>query len=102
MRSMMGMVFGFALPKFSMTPSTVVRMTSKSAGNSDATSAENLSLSPNFNSVNETASFSLMMGTTPRREQRDEGIAGVEMALMMFEIVVREQHLSDDQVECAE
>ena len=30
------MVFGFALLKFSMTPSTVVRMTSKSAGNSDA------------------------------------------------------------------
>ena len=62
---MTGMVRGFALPKFSSTPSTVVRMTSKSAGSSEATSAESLSLSPNFNSVKETTSFSLMIGTTP-------------------------------------
>ena len=55
-----------AFPKFSITPSTVVRITSKSAGNSDATSAESLSLSPNLISVNDTASFSLMIGTTPR------------------------------------
>ena len=64
--SMTEMVLGLALPKFSMTPSTVVRITSKSAGRSDATSADSLSLSPNFNSVLETASFSLMTGTTPR------------------------------------
>ena len=63
---MSGIVFGFALPKFSMTPSTVVRITSKSAGSSAATSAESLSLSPNLISVNDTASFSLMTGTTPR------------------------------------
>ena len=59
-------VFGLALPKFSMTPSTVVKMTSKSAGSNDATSADKVSLSPNLISVNDTASFSLMMGTTPR------------------------------------
>ena len=65
MCSMVGIVLGLALPKFSSTPSTVVSTISKSAGNSDATSAESLSLSPNFNSVKETTSFSLMMGTTP-------------------------------------
>ena len=30
-------------------------------------------------------------------EQRDERVAGVEMALVMFEVVVREQHLRDVQ-----
>ena len=60
------MVLGLAFPKFSMTPSTVVSITSKSAGNRQATRAESRSLSPNFSSVNETASFSLMIGTTPR------------------------------------
>ena len=30
-------------------------------------------------------------------EQRDEGVAGVEMALVMFEVVVRQQHLRDVQ-----
>ena len=62
---MTGIVRGLALPKFSSTPSTVVRMSSKSAGSSEATSAESLSLSPNFSSVKETTSFSLMIGTTP-------------------------------------
>ncbi len=95
--SMTEMVLGLALPKFSMTPSTVVRMTSKSAGNSDATSADNLSLSPNLISVNETASFSLMIGHDAAAEQRDERVAGVEMAFVMFEVVVREQHLRDVQ-----
>ena len=80
-----------------MTPSTVVRMTSKSAGNSDATSADSLSLSPNLISVNDTASFSLMIGHDAAAEQRDERVARVEMALVMFEVVVREQHLRDVQ-----
>src|SRR5205814_4184148 len=51
-------VVGLAFPKFSITPSTVVRTTSKSAGNRQATSAESWSLSPNFNSVKDTASRS--------------------------------------------
>ena len=65
MRSMTESRRASSVPKFSTTPSTVVRMTSRSAGSSAATSAESLSLSPNFSSVTETASFSLMMGITP-------------------------------------
>ena len=61
------MVLGLALPKFSMKPSTVVKITSASAGSRQATSAESWSLSPNLISVKEMASFSLMMGMTPWR-----------------------------------
>ena len=46
-----GIVLGFFLPKFFTRPSTVVRMTSRSAGSRQATSAASQSLSPNFSSV---------------------------------------------------
>ena len=36
------MVFGFGLPKFSMKPSTVVKITSASAGSRQATRADKL------------------------------------------------------------
>ena len=66
MRSTLGMTRGFGPPNPSMTPSTVVSTTRRSAGSRQVTSADNRSLSPNFNSVVETVSFSLIIGITPR------------------------------------
>jgi hypothetical protein len=96
------MVLGLALPKFSMKPSTVVKITSASAGSRQATRAESWSLSPNFNSVNEMASFSLMIGDDAVAEERDQSGAGVEVALVMLQVVVGEEHLGDAQAGVAE
>jgi hypothetical protein len=57
--------FAVRFPKSFTKPSAVVKITNKSAGNKHDTNAPNRSLSPNFSSVTETASFSLIIGTTP-------------------------------------
>src|SRR6266852_2493154 len=96
--SMVGIVFGFALPKFSITPSTVVKITSKSAGRRDATSAARLSFAK------------LQFGEGDRVvlvddrhdaafEQGHQRVARVEVTVVMFQVVMREQHLGDVEIE---
>ena len=84
-------VRAFAFPKFSITPSTVVRMTSKSAGNSVATRAVILSLSPNFSSVNETSVVLVDDRHHSPREQRHECVARIQMPFVMLQVIVRQR-----------
>ena len=58
-----------------------------------AIKAPRVSLSPNLISSVMTVSFSLMIGTTPEREQRGKRRAGVEIALAIGEVVVGKQDL---------
>ena len=57
---------------------------------------------PNFSSVTETASFSLMTGTTPRAGRVNRGVSGVEVTGMIGEVIVGEEHLGDGNVVVAE
>jgi len=92
------MVLGLPGRKFSMTPSTVVRMTSKSAGRSDATSAGQLVVVAELDFSERHGVIFVDDGYDAAVEQCDECIARVEMAFMMLEVFVGEQHLRDAQI----
>ncbi len=74
-------------------PRWSVRMTSASASTRLATSAASVSLSPNLISSLTTVSFSLITGMTLQRQQRQQRRAGVEVALAVRQVGVRQQHL---------
>ena len=74
-------------------PGWSVRITSASASSRLATSAPSVSLSPNLISSLTTVSFSLITGTTPSAEQRQQRRARVQVALAVGEVGVGQQHL---------
>jgi hypothetical protein len=77
-------------------------MISASASTRLATSAPSVSLSPNLISSVTTVSFSLMIGTTPSCSRVRQRRAGVEVALAVGQVVVREQDLRGVQAVLAE
>jgi hypothetical protein len=73
-------------------PSTSVSSTSRSASISEATRALRLSLSPTLISSTATVSFSLTIGSTPKREQGQQRVARVQVARAIADVLRGQQH----------